>query len=612
MYLSLKSKIMGLVTVLVLILFLVGGSSYWVTQQVVSQADQAYNQLQRARDLGMAAYWVVKQYQSQAGLTINRDLGAIKEFDQNAQHLQNLIESLKTSSKSDAIKQQTQVISESQRTVNDLFHNQVVPEVKYQLQDNLSKLIAKADDAMVKIDENSRKISGSFRQKMKISIMAQEYNKLTEQAEALDAADQLSFWALKHFQAQAGLIIRLDMKVLDNYFAAQTKMDEIRERVERALATPEEKGWYKDMIQAYENYDTLFQEQVMPAVEREMEKRMAKLNTQSGGAINQVTQQVNDLVKSLNNQAQKAAQNYQGSAELAQNALIIVSLSAVALGLALGLYLSFSIARPINHVAAALNGNAQQVAISADEVSSSSQDMAQNASRQAATLEETSASLEEMASMTQQNAEHAAEANSLMIQTKDIVGRTNLSMQDLKQAMEDITSASNETAKIIQTIDEVAFQTNLLALNAAVEAARAGDAGTGFAVVADEVRNLANRAAEASQDTQNLIEQNISNILKGSQLVVSTYEGFASLESSADQVEKLLVEIAAATQEQAQGIGQLNRATTDMDSFTQQGAANAEESAASSEELSSQAQAMKIMVNNLTRILEGGSNKTPA
>ena len=609
MYFSLKSKIMGLVTLLVAILFLVGGASYWATRKVVSQANQAYNQLQRAKDLGMAAYWVVKQYQSQAGLAINQDLAAVKEFDQNAEHLQSLIERLKSTAISDEIKKQAQAISESQATVNNLFHNQVVSEVKYQLQDNLSKLIAKADEAMVKIDENSRKISGSFRQKMKIAIMAQEYGKITEQAEALDAADQLSFWALKHFQAQAGLIIRLDMKMMDNYFAAQAKMDEMRERVERALVSPEEKAWYKDTIQAYENYDTLFQEQVMPAVERQMEKRMAKLNAQSGEAINQVTRQVNNVVESLNSQALKAAQSYQGSAELAQNAMIIVSLSAVALGLGLGLFLSFSIARPINHVAAGLNGTALQVAISAGEVSSSSQEMAQNASRQAATLEETSASLEEMASMTRQNAEHAAEASTLMIQTKDIVGRTNLSMQDLKQAMTDITSASNETAKIIQTIDEVAFQTNLLALNAAVEAARAGDAGAGFAVVADEVRNLANRAAEASQDTQNLIEQNISNIRKGSQLVVSTYEGFTSLESSADQVEKLLVEITAATQEQAQGIGQLNRATTDMDSFTQQGAANAEESAASSEELSSQAQAMKNMVNNLNRILEGGSPK---
>ena len=152
-------------------------------------------------------------------------------------------------------------------------------------------------------------------------------------------------------------------------------------------------------------------------------------------------------------------------------------------------------------------------------------------------------------------------------------------MKELKASMDKINSASDEMAKIIKTIDEIAFQTNLLALNAAVEAARAGEAGAGFAVVADEVRSLAIRAAEAAGSTTELIEGNISNINEGTTLVGTTDEAFSKVAESADKVAKLVAEIAAASGEQAQGIDQINRAAGEMDKVTQQVAANAEESA---------------------------------
>jgi methyl-accepting chemotaxis protein len=175
--------------------------------------------------------------------------------------------------------------------------------------------------------------------------------------------------------------------------------------------------------------------------------------------------------------------------------------------------------------------------------------------------------------------------------------------------MEEISKASEETSKIIKTIDEIAFQTNLLALNAAVEAARAGEAGAGFAVVADEVRNLAMRAADAAKNTAELIEGTVKKVKDGSELVTSTNDAFTEVAQSSSKVGELVGEIAAASSEQAQGIEQVNKAMGEMDKVVQGAAANAEESASASEELNAQAEQMKGIVHNLARIVGGaGAN----
>ncbi len=264
-----------------------------------------------------------------------------------------------------------------------------------------------------------------------------------------------------------------------------------------------------------------------------------------------------------------------------------------------------NIADPMTRIVGGLKDGAEQVASASEQISSSSESLAEGSSEQAASIEETSSSLEEMSSMTKQNAENAQQADSLMKEANQIVGKANDSMIGLTTSMEEISKASDETSKIIKTIDEIAFQTNLLALNAAVEAARAGEAGAGFAVVADEVRNLALRAADAAKNTAELIDGTVKKIKTGSGIVADTNEAFRKVAESSSKVGKLVGEIAAASNEQALGIGQVNTAVTEMDKVVQQNAANAEESASASEEMNAQAEQMKGMVGELMALVAG-------
>ncbi len=268
-------------------------------------------------------------------------------------------------------------------------------------------------------------------------------------------------------------------------------------------------------------------------------------------------------------------------------------------------FLARSISSRIQNASDRMDATADQVAAASSQVSEASQSLAEGASEQASSLEETSSSLEEMASMTKQNAGNASQADGLMKQASQIIRMANESMGSLTTSMTEITAASEETSKIIKTIDEIAFQTNLLALNAAVEAARAGEAGAGFAVVADEVRNLALRAAAAAKNTAGLIEGTVKKIKEGSSLVSKANEAFAGVSASTSKVGELIGEIAAASQEQSQGIDQINKAVAEIDKVTQATAASAEESASASKEMNSQAEQMKGYVTDLSAVIRG-------
>jgi methyl-accepting chemotaxis protein len=239
----------------------------------------------------------------------------------------------------------------------------------------------------------------------------------------------------------------------------------------------------------------------------------------------------------------------------------------------------------------------KQIASGSAQVSDASQTLSQGATESAASLEQITASLTEMASQTRLNAQNADQANSLSKGAKNAAARGSSLMADLVAAMGEINRSGEDISKIIKVIDEIAFQTNLLALNAAVEAARAGQHGKGFAVVAEEVRNLAARSARAAKETAELIENSAAKTRAGNEIAEKTEAALKGIVAGATKVSDLVGEIAAASNEQSEGISQVNTGLGQIDQVTQQNTANAEESAAAAEELSSQAAHLQQMLS---------------
>jgi methyl-accepting chemotaxis protein len=267
--------------------------------------------------------------------------------------------------------------------------------------------------------------------------------------------------------------------------------------------------------------------------------------------------------------------------------------------------------RPLANAVVRIDGASSETTNAASQISATSQSLAEGSSEQAASIEETSASLEELASMTKRNAESSQKANDLAKQARVAADKGVGDMQAMNTAMEAIKTSSDDIAKIIKTIDEIAFQTNILALNAAVEAARAGEAGMGFAVVAEEVRNLAQRSAQAAKETAAKIEGAISRTAQGVEISGKVAQTLNEIVTKARQVDELAAEVAGASGEQTQGITQINVAVGQMDKVTQSNAASAEESAAAAEELTAQAYAMKDSVRELLALITGHEQSGP-
>ena len=277
----------------------------------------------------------------------------------------------------------------------------------------------------------------------------------------------------------------------------------------------------------------------------------------------------------------------------------------------MAILLGFLVIRlPINNlfkIIGGLRASSEEVALASSQVSLSSQTIAEAATEHAASLQETSSTLEELDAITQANTEKSTNAENISQQARELTGQGTDAMTRMSSAINEIKSASQETANIIKTIDEIAFQTNLLALNAAVEAARAGDAGRGFAVVAEEVRNLAQRSAEAAKNTQILIEASRAKADQGVSVSKEVSNLLDDINSAVQKVTTFISEVAESSSEQSNGIKQINLAVSQMDQATQSNAAGAEETSASSQDMSAQSENLQDMVENLVDLVNGKS-----
>jgi len=236
------------------------------------------------------------------------------------------------------------------------------------------------------------------------------------------------------------------------------------------------------------------------------------------------------------------------------------------------------------------------IASASSQIAAGNHDLSHRTEQQAASLEETASSMEQLTSAVQQNAEHARHANRLSASAAEVAVRGGDVVQQVVQTMESIKDSSRRIVDIIGVIDAIAFQTNILALNAAVEAARAGEQGRGFAVVASEVRTLAQRSAAAAKEIKGLIDASVSRVEAGSILVRSAGATMGEIVSSVRQVNGIIQEITAASEEQEAGIGQVNQAIAEMDGVTQKNAALVEEAAASAEAMRLQAERLADVV----------------
>ncbi|MDR1297459.1 MAG: methyl-accepting chemotaxis protein [Deltaproteobacteria bacterium] len=285
--------------------------------------------------------------------------------------------------------------------------------------------------------------------------------------------------------------------------------------------------------------------------------------------------------------------------------LTVFIIAGLLLGATLSIVFIQALVKSLKKLDADLMARSDEVQRLADQLASNAKALSDGAYESSTSLEQTSSALEELASMTKRNAGNSAEADKLMQLASESVVRAQSSMDNVIEAMAEISTSGNEIGKIIKSIDDIAFQTNLLALNAAVEAARAGEAGAGFAVVAEEVRNLASRSADAAKNTASLIENTTRNINSGSQMVNFTAENFKVVTDHSNKVAQLIGEVAEASKEQSQGIGQISKAVNDLDRITQANAASAKESSGIAETLEGEESKLLDTVNEIDVLVKG-------
>lgn len=323
------------------------------------------------------------------------------------------------------------------------------------------------------------------------------------------------------------------------------------------------------------------------------------------GSPGKVIRENIDLLTTINTtQGQDGAE--QASASLFTSILtnVILTVVVIALVIFLAVYVSGTIEKQLKNVLGKIKNATQNIESAVTGLSDVSKNLADGSSTQAASIQETSATMNETTSMIAQTAENTSLATKFSQESKQSADNGKSKMQEMVQTMKQLKESSNTISNIIKTIDDIAFQTNLLAINATVEAARAGgDAGRSFAVVANEVRNLSNQSAEAAANTTQIIEKNIFLTNNGEKISAAVAESLATVTEKFDNLDKIISEIHAASEEQASGMNQINTAVRQIELLTQQNAAMAEETTSSAQNLQNQTSVLEQSIEEAYELI---------
>jgi|GEM_PF-1292783 len=417
---------------------------------------------------------------------------------------------------------------------------------------------------------------------------------------------------LSSFKTNNSKILAIKEEVKPHHDAFHNSIKEVKKLVEEGLWGDAREIIYGNMKEAkegvYKGIASLLE------IAQKVEDIYSNIDKIQMGPIKESHEKLDTAMKALQNKLiQKASKDSEEANKNIKSLLtlfVVVGLLAIVFSLGFGVWFWRYSNSLFSRLIGGLKEASHQLTSAAGQISQASQSLAEGASEQAAGVQQILSNIEQVATLTKQDAMNTQEVSRVMKdEAMPNFDAMNKRARDVMNMLEEAVKASLETAKIIKTIDEIAFQTNLLALNAAVEAARAGEAGAGFAVVADEVRNLAIRAAEAAKNTSKLIESANGKIQQANESNLELMEMMKKNQSIAKKVDDLLAEVSASTSEQAEAMEQATRALGEMDKLTQQNAANAEESASTAEELSSQAQELMTMVQRLTEIFGSKLNK---
>lgn len=469
----------------------------------------------------------------------------------------------------------------------------------------------------------------------KYTALWEEFGIALGDISSAEANYQLSRIALRD------LILEKNIAEKNKYVAAikdlDKSIDEDLAKYEKSIRTDEGRKEFARLKTAMANFAPVRERIISLALANQGDQALAVIRTEGPKLTQDIGDSLNKLEDLKVTKGRERSNEYSSQTASTVNVMAIIVFIAIAVAITLGIFIARQISNPlgklviasdkiaggdldvtidiyskdetgllagafhkmadhINEVMSNISSSSEQVAAASRQVSDSSQSLSQGSTEQAASVEELTASLEEIASQTKQNALNANHANELAITAKDNAARGNSEMSEMLHAMEEINDSSANISKIIKVIDEIAFQTNILALNAAVEAARAGQHGKGFAVVAEEVRNLAARSANAAKETTDMIEGSIKKVEAGTKIANETADALIRIVDDVTKAAALVADIASASNEQATAIAQINQGISQVSQVTQTNSATAEESAAASQELSSQAEVLRSMV----------------